>query len=521
MAAPPPDDGEPVGTDRLGRYRAKRDFERTPEPAGEGADTLGAGTPASRFVVQKHDARRLHYDFRLEADGVLVSWAVPKGPSLDPAVKRLAVHVEDHPLDYRDFEGVIPGAQYGSGTVIVWDEGTYRNLTARSGTPVAITDAVAAGHLSVWLDGAKLRGGWSLTRTGDQQWILVKRSDDLADAGREVTVDAPQSVKSGRSLEQVGADRDADEWTAERATWVPPMLASLTKAADPALTSARWRFERKLDGLRCVAVRNGDEVSLWSRNHLSFNRRFPELASAIGRLPVDNVTIDGEIVAYDGERTSFALLQRGEPGTRPVFCAFDLLHLLGRDTTGLPLADRLALLSQTLDGAPENLVGVAAEEGHPEPLLQRACAGGWEGVVAKRLDAPYRSGRSGAWRKLKCSASQELVVGGWTDPTGTRTGFGALLVGYHDEEGFRYAGKVGTGFDQATLRDLAARLQRIGRADSPFSDRVRVKGAHWVEPRLVVAVAFTEWTGDGRLRHPAFQGLRTDKSAASVRRERP
>jgi bifunctional non-homologous end joining protein LigD len=507
--------------DRLDRYRAKRSFEVTPEPSGDGVP----GGEGSRFVVQKHDARRLHYDFRLEADGVLVSWAVPKGPSYNPKIKRLAVHVEDHPLDYRSFEGVIPDAQYGAGTVIVWDEGTYRNLTERAGRPVGVADAVAAGHLSVWLEGHKLRGGWSLTRTGGagakESWILVKRADDHADPDLDITVSQPDSVSTGRSLADIAATKDAATWTRQRATWQPPMLAQAVKAADHARAGGGWRYERKLDGLRCIAVRNGAEVELWSRNHLSFNRRFPEVTAALAGLPADNFTFDGEIVAFDGDRTSFGLLQQPGHAARPVYCLFDLLHLLGQDTTALPLKDRQALLAQAVPASTsEVLRTVTGVEGDSDALLGQACADGWEGLVAKRVDSTYRAGRSADWQKLKCSAGQELVIGGWTDPSGVRTGFGALLVGYYDDEGrLRYAGKVGTGFDEHLLHELSAELAARARDESPFSDPVRVKGAHWVRPELVGAVRFTEWTTDGRLRHPSFAGLQVDKDPRDVRRE--
>jgi bifunctional non-homologous end joining protein LigD len=504
--------------DRLERYRAKRSFDATPEPAGNLAAPHD-GDP--RFVVQKHHARRLHYDFRLEADGVLVSWAVPKGPSLDPKAKRLAVHVEDHPLDYEHFEGVIPGAQYGSGTVIVWDEGTYRNITTRRGRPVDVVQAVQDGHLSFWLEGRKLHGGWSLTRTADEQWILVKRRDEHADPSLDITASAPDSILSGRSLDEVGQDEESETWTRERATWRPPMLARL---ADPPTAGGGdlgegWQYERKLDGLRCLAVRNGPQVELWSRNHLSFNTRFPGIAAALAALPADNFTIDGEIVAFEGSRSSFARLQRGGP---PVYCVFDLVHLLGRDVSELPLESRQDLLAQLLQDAPEDISVVRPLEGDPVELLDRACRQGWEGLIAKRNESEYRSGRSGDWKKFKCKASQELVICGWTDPTGSREGLGAILVGYYDDIGdFHYAGKVGTGFNQEELRRLHAELESRATGEPPFVEQVRVRGAHWSAPELVAAVSFTEWTADGRLRHPSFDGLRTDKDPRSVRREHP
>ncbi|MDQ2728992.1 MAG: non-homologous end-joining DNA ligase [Actinomycetota bacterium] len=506
--------------DRLADYRGKRHFDRTAEPSGAGTD---AGADRPRFVVQKHAASRLHYDVRLEADGVLVSWAVPKGPSYDPGTKRLAVHVEDHPLDYRDFEGTIPAKEYGGGAVIVWDQGTYGNLTERKGQPVPVGEAVRAGHLSVWLEGSKLRGGWAFTRTGGgkkESWILVKRNDEQADPTRDVVTGEPDSVTSGRSIDEVaGHAGDVPQWTADRATWQPPMLAQATKVKGISGERADWVYERKLDGLRTIAVRNGDDVELWSRNHQRFTHRFPAVVDALGDVAAGSFTIDGEIVAFDGERTSFGLLQRGT-GSEPVYVAFDLLQLLGRDTTGLPLADRKRLLAQALQGAPDTLRTVDALDGDPARLLADACRSGWEGLVAKRAGSPYRAGRSGDWLKLKCSASQELVIGGWTDPSGSRSGLGALLLGYYDDDGsLRYAGKVGTGFNEAELRALRARLDDLVADRSPFADPVPAKGSHWSRPELVAAVSFTEWTSDGRLRHPSFDGLREDKEPGEVRRE--
>jgi bifunctional non-homologous end joining protein LigD len=533
-------DGGQAETDPLGAYRGKRNFERTAEPSGAPVEPSSSpaepasGGDAPRFVVQKHAARRLHYDVRFEADGVLISWAVPKGPSYDPAVKRLAVHVEDHPLDYATFEGTIPSREYGAGTVIVWDEGTYRNMTEKNGKPVGVAVAVAAGHLSVWLEGTKLRGGWSLTRTSPagakEAWIMVKRNDEHADRTRDIITEAPNSATTGRDLEQVNSDQSSREWNAGQATWRPPMLAQpLRMPLDGRiLDQPGWLYERKLDGLRCLAVRNGAQVELWSRNHLPFTARFPEVVTTIAALPADNFTIDGELVAFDGERTSFALLQRRDPTTRVEYHAFDLLRLLGRDTTGLPLSDRLRLLAQALAGAGDNLRAVVTidtgsqTEPDPRALLDAACQAGWEGLIAKRADSTYKSGRSPDWRKLKCTASQELVVGGWTEPSGSRVGLGALLVGFYDEDGLlQYAGRVGTGFDDKELADLRATLAALAATDAPFDDPAarQVKGVHWVRPEMVVAVAFSEWTPDGRLRHPRFEGVRTDKEASDVRRE--
>ena len=301
-----------------------------------------------------------------------------------------------------------------------------------------------------------------------------------------------------------------------RPAFVPPMLAKLvTKAPD----GEGWVYERKLDGLRCIAVRAGDRVELWSRSQQSFTARFGGIVEAMGRLPVDEVVLDGEIVALEGDRTSFALLQRPGSTATPLLYAFDVLHVDGSDVRNRPLLERKQLLKGVVKGRGA-VRRVDHVTGDPAALLRQACADEWEGLIAKRADAPYRSGRSSDWLKLKCSASQELVIGGWTEPRGARTHFGALLVGYHDAEGLRYAGKVGTGFDAATLADLHRRLVARERPTSPFVDKVRERAAHWAEPDLVANFAFTEWTTDNKLRHPRYEGLRPDKDAGAVIRER-
>jgi len=301
-----------------------------------------------------------------------------------------------------------------------------------------------------------------------------------------------------------------------QASFVLPMLAKLV--SKPPATEG-WVYERKLDGLRCIAVRSGDQVELWSRSRQSFTRRFGGIASAVGRLPVDDVVLDGEIVALEAGRTSFALLQRPGSTATPLLYAFDVLHLDGTDVRDRPLLERKKLLAAVVKGR-SSLRRVDHVKGDPEELLRQACADGWEGLIAKRAEAPYRSGRSSDWLKLKCSASQELVIGGFTEPRGARTHFGALLVGYYDSEGLRYAGKVGTGFDSVILADLHRRMAARERPTSPFVDRVRERGAHWVEPELVANFAFTEWTADGKLRHPRYEGLRPDKDPRTVTRER-
>jgi DNA ligase D-like protein (predicted ligase) len=308
----------------------------------------------------------------------------------------------------------------------------------------------------------------------------------------------------------------------EEPRWVEPMLAELTRLPDHVNTfrSGDWLYERKLDGLRCIAVRNSNVVELWSRNRLSFTARFPHVAAALRELPVDRFVIDGEVVAFDGDHTSFSLLQNPRPDTAPVYSVFDLLHLLGEDIRHLALTERTDLLAKAITGAGSQIRHTERVRGDPAQLLADACGRGWEGLVAKRADGPYRAGRSPDWRKLKCSASQELVVGGWTDPSGARTGFGALLVGYYDSAGrLRYAGRVGTGFDERLLRKLHHDLLASEVTTSPFFDPIPTKGVHWVRPELVAQVEFTEWTTDGKLRHPRFSGLRPDKTPTEVVRE--
>jgi bifunctional non-homologous end joining protein LigD len=299
--------------------------------------------------------------------------------------------------------------------------------------------------------------------------------------------------------------------------FVPPMLAKLV-TTPPA--GEGWVYERKFDGLRCIAVRDGGRVDLWSRSRQPFNARFAGIAEAVRKVGADDVVFDGEIVAMEGDRDSFALLQRPGSTATPVLFVFDVLHLAGEDLRPRPLLERKRPLEDLL-GERGLVRRVRHREGDPQRLLRRACADGWEGLIAKRAGAPYRAGRSSDWLKLKCSASQELVIGGWTEPKGSRTGFGALLVGYHDDTGLRYAGKVGTGFDTATLTDLHRRLTAQARDSSPFVDRVRLRDAHFSEPDLVANIAFTEWTDDGKLRHPRFEGLRPDKDPRAVTRETP
>ncbi len=561
-------------------YRAKRNFGATPEPSGQRAQAEDQG---NRWVIQQHSARRMHYDFRLEAEGVLISWAVPKGPSYDPGVKRLAVKVEDHPLDYREFEGIIPRDNYGAGSVIVWDEGTYRNMTEKGTKPIPVTEAVAHGHVSVWLEGHKLKGGWALTRFGAEStsWALVKRKDEYADPAKDVTGDEPRSVKSGRTVEEVARDPEAQKWISNRperaaddasssgahpggaddaspkaaspsgdspkaghasgtgaedngaagaghqqyarAAFPEPMLAEAGPPGDSGARSpltaraGEWLFEPKLDGLRCLAVRNGRDVSLLSRNELSFNERFPAIVSAVRALPASNVVLDGELVGMIERRPDFGALQHGSAADIE-YWVFDMPWLLGQDLRHLPIEERKGLLVKAVpDGGPIRVVPTL--DGDPNQLFTAACSQGWEGLVAKRAGSVYRGGRSSEWRKLKCECRQEMVIGGFTEPQGSRESFGALLLGYWEGDALVYAGKVGTGFNRATLRELSKTLSGLERPSSPFVAGEVERGARWVEPELVAEVAFSNWTRDGRLRHPSFVRARPDKASRDVVRE--
>jgi len=515
----------------LSPYRKKRDFAVTSEPKGEVA------APGKRlsFVIQKHAATRLHYDLRLELDGTLKSWAVPKGPSLDPSVRRMAVHVEDHPLSYADFEGTIPPGQYGAGTVIVWDRGEW----APVGDPRA---GYRQGRLKFDLHGEKLHGRWNLVRIRNraderqEPWLLIKENDEDARPATEYDiVEAfPDSVLAGagrrrarrapakKAARATNAKSSAKGVAAKLPLFLAPQLATLV---DDAPEGGEWIYEVKFDGYRIVARVEGSEVRLFTRNGNDWTSRLRPLAEEIGRLGIASAWIDGEIVVLnESGQPSFQLLQRAFDKSNArdvVYFAFDLPYLDGRDLRRLPLVERRALLEKALGKAAAHVRFSEAFTGPVKPLLDAACREGLEGLIAKRADAPYTSTRSTSWAKVKCRQRQEFVVVGHTDPKGSRTGFGSLLLGVHDEESgtLRYAGNVGTGFDEALLRSIKAKLEALATDKPPIAVPRGVKG-HWVRPKLVAEVAFTEWTDDGRIRHPVFQGLRADKEPETVKREK-
>ena len=558
----------------LEEYRHKRRFGTTPEPTGD-AQPKVPSAPRS-FVVQKHAASRLHYDVRLELDGVLVSWAVPKGPSLDPSDKRLAVHVEDHPLDYGDFEGTIPKGEYGGGTVMVWDRGTWE--------PVAEDDPakhLAEGHLKLRLFGEKLQGAWMLVRAfyhetdqPDKNWLLFKERDEFARPKSEFDVTKlDKSAKTRRSMEEIAnatrphvwhTDRGAESEERERgapatapqpARAAAPSATAAPSARRPALSKLRgakkvglpksldvelallvkevprgeeWLHEIKFDGYRAYCRLDGGKASFTSRNQNDWTGHFRGIAEAAAKLPVKQAILDGEVVVLlpDG-RTSFQGLQNAiasEPPRDLKYMVFDLLYLDGYDLRGVKLEERKKLLQALLGNEAGPLRYVDDVRGSGEEFYRQACGFALEGVVSKRRDRPYVAGRGREWQKVKCLQRQEFVIVGFTDPGGGRTGIGALLLGVRDGEGLRYAGRVGTGFNERTLRDLRLRLEPLEQKDAAVlgvPDGGRAKGVHWVQPKLVAEVAFSEWTADGQLRHPSFQGLREDKPAEDVVVERP
>ncbi|PYI92909.1 MAG: ATP-dependent DNA ligase [Verrucomicrobia bacterium] len=563
----------------LAEYKKKRNFKVTAEPSGKPLPKLVKGS--CRFVIQKHDASRLHYDFRLEMDGVLKSWAVPKGLPWEKGEKHLAVEVEDHPVEYATFEGIIPQGQYGGGTVMVWDRGQYHVY----GEDPA--KALRDGRLHLVLVGEKAKGEWALIRTrmdgGKTQWLLLKSGTSVRPISKKRD---DQSVKTGRTMAQIAAHKDA-EWQSNRKEDKKPTLKSRIKAAlkkkdesakeseaksgggtarslakkalaklpaakarfvdpmkprllDTPPTSGDWSYELKFDGIRACAIKNGNKVSLISRNGNELRARYPDVADAMKNLPVDECVIDGEVVALDEEgRSSFQLLQGLEMEGRnsPIcFYVFDLLQVSGRNVMRLPLTARKQLLAQICDGVPDPIRYSGEIGGDAQVLLAEVQRRGLEGLIGKMRDSVYEPGRrSGAWIKLKCVNEQEFVIGGFTPPQGARQHFGAVLVGYYKKKKFLFAGKVGTGFNTKSLASLHKKFKSEKRDDCPFADLPSKQDGQWVQgitpsimrkitwvnPVFVCQVKFAEWTRDGKLRQPVFLGLREDKKATQVLRESP
>jgi bifunctional non-homologous end joining protein LigD len=543
--------------EQLDRYRAMRDFSKTAEPSGR------ANSPSERgalpFVIQKHAATRLHYDFRLGLHGVLKSWAVTKGPSYVTGDKRLAVQVEDHPMEYGGFEGTIPKGQYGGGTVMLWDEGTWE--------PVGDPDqGLAKGNLKFVLHGKKLHGKWVLVRMGGKaaneakpNWLLIKEHDEYEQTADDppITESEPNSVLTRRDMDAIAHEED-HVWQSNRpetskagrppaprpsraAAFSPSGLPG-KKEAEPAFLSpqlaseapsppegAQWVHELKLDGYRIQAhIDKAGNVRLFTRSGLDWTHRMSGIARELGKLSVEGAILDGEVVVLEESgQSSFALLQAAfeEGAKHPLnFFAFDLLHLNGHNLRQEPLVERKRILSQLLDTLPEHEVvrynqHIESDGAH---ILDEACKLGAEGIVSKRSDGAYINGRSKSWIKIKCFRRQEFVIGGFTRPNNGTDGIGALLMGYYDDKKLVYAGRAGTGFTQANSRRLRHQLEEIAQAKNPFAGvpAAAAKGAYWVKPELVAEVQFTTWTTDNLIRQASFKGLREDKKPSEVHREK-
>jgi len=535
----------------LETYNEKRNFEASPEPKGKKAKEGGHS-----FVIQKHAARRLHYDFRLELDGVLKSWAVTRGPSLVPGEKRLAVHVEDHPLDYGGFEGTIPQGNYGAGAVLLWDRGTWNPI----GDP---HKGYAKGHLEFELKGEKLSGRWHLVRMADRRgekrenWLLIKGEDEFAriEADIDILEEMPQSVKSGQVIEELQGKKlpkPSKKVPASKATkpadqelngaaarepgkikggkqaplpdFIEPQLATLVKAAP---TGKRWLHEIKLDGYRLQARLDDGKVKLLTRTGLDWTAKFgAEVVEALQRLPARQAIIDGEIVVNGGAgATDFSLLQQDLSEGRSdrfVFFAFDLLHLDGTSLIDAPLIQRKQALERLLTGDGEKLRYSEHFDDEGGLVLKHACRLSLEGIISKVSAAPYRSGRGRDWVKSKCSSRQEFVVGGYVPSSVSNTAIGSLVMGYYEEGKLRHAGRVGTGYSSKIAQSLFRELAQFRTEKSPFDEKlnaVEKKDVVFLKPEMVAEVEFRGWTADAHIRHAAFRGLREDKRPKDVVRE--
>ncbi|WP_447987931.1 DNA ligase D [Achromobacter spanius] len=521
-------------SDSLKKYREKRNFAVTSEPA-EG----GLANEAERaFVIQKHWASRLHYDLRLELDGAMKSWAVPKGPSYDPTVKRMAVQVEDHPIAYNEFEGDIPKGEYGAGKVIIWDEGVW--------TPVGDPRrGYKSGHLKFDLEGSKMHGRWALVRLHGKEdekqppWLLIKDKDAFARGSHEFSVvdELPDSVVPLRKKKKRTA-KQAPRKDPPTASTLPGQETDMPGSLKPQLATLvdgiprrgdDWLYEVKFDGYRMLARIDGPNVKLFTRNGHDWSAKMPHLVQALRGLPAQSAWIDGEIVVLaDNGVPSFQALQNAFDGKRTkdiVFYAFDLPYIAGRDIRSEPLRLRRDLLAQLIAASKDDRIRFSeAFNASPSDLIASACRMGLEGIMGKRQSAPYVSRRTDDWVKIKCAQRQEFIIVGYTAPKGGRVGFGALLLGVHDEpRGIRYAGSVGTGFDDRGLAELHKKLMALVQKTSPLTvgKPKSARDVRWVKPTLVCEVSFGEWTEGGHVRHATFRGLRTDKAPQSITREVP
>jgi len=543
--------------DPLEKYNSKRDFAKTAEPRG--ALEPGQG---NRFMVQKHDATRLHWDLRLEVDGVMKSWAVTRGPSLDPDDKRLAVQTEDHPLSYSDFEGTIPAGEYGGGTVMLWDDGTWAPVPGKSAKDLE------KGHLHFVVDGLRMKGEWLLIRLKPRgkernvNWLLRKVADQYVGGSDDLVDGALTSVKTGRTMQEIAsgkAKKELASWkklrsapaskvaAGEPATspkptparvagakpsvrrpkpitgtmpdFRPPQLCTLV---DSVPTGSGWIHEVKYDGYRAEIAVAGGKAKVFTRSGLDWTEKFPGIAEAAAKLPVGSALIDGEIVAFKDGRPDFSTLKDAiSNGGEMTLFAFDLLELDGENLEALPNVQRKERLRAVIEGADERLQFAEHIVGAGEKLFETMCREGYEGIVSKRADAPYSGKRTQGWLKIKCLHRQEFIIVGWL-PSEKSRGFRSLLLGVNESGKIRYAGKVGTGFTQDRMMELSAKLERLSRKTATVeAPKAAVRNAKWVKPELVAEIAFAEVTPDGVLRHSSFLGLREDKAASEVVAEQP
>jgi bifunctional non-homologous end joining protein LigD len=530
-----------MADDLLAKYNAKRDFAKTAEPAGVVADTGG-----NRFIVQKHDATRLHWDFRIEVDGVLKSWAVTRGPSLDPGEKRLAVRTEDHPMSYAEFEGTIPKGEYGGGTVMLWDVGHWTPIAGKSAKDLE------KGHLHFTLDGERMKGEWLLIRLKPrgkergENWLLRKLDDGFAGGTDALVETGLTSVKTGRTMQEIAEGKKAKllasfssppakRASARKRPEAPAKGAKAAKAppfqplqlctlVDAVPAGNQWLHEMKYDGYRALIALGSDGPKVFTRSGLDWSDKFPGIVAAARTIAAGSALIDGEIVAFKDGKPDFSTLQEAisNGGDGLSLFAFDLLARDGDDLTGLPLVQRKDALQAILKGADDRIQYSEHVIGAGEKLFEAMCAQGYEGVVSKRADAPYRGSRTKSWLKAKCTRRQEFVIIGWTPSDAKARGFRSLLLGVHGPDGLVYAGKVGTGFDMAAIHALRARFDPIETDTPPVAvPRAAARGAHWVKPVLVAEIAFAEFTAENVVRHASFLGLREDKKAKEVVVETP
>jgi bifunctional non-homologous end joining protein LigD len=508
----------------LATYRAKRTFSKTPEPSGK-KSKKSKEFPLT-FVIQKHHARRLHYDFRLELNGVLVSWAVPKGPSTDPSVKRLAIHVEDHPIEYGGFEGIIPQGSYGAGKVIIWDKGTYvpdgGEGLSRQEQEKLLTQGLKKGELKFTLKGKKLKGSYALVQLKNDEtgknWLLIKHRDAYQNK-KDITLDG-RSVKTKDSihLDLSNVPKKSPPH------FIKPMLGYLT---DNPFNNKEWIFEIKWDGYRAIADINHSKVALYSRNNQSFNSKFPEIVKELTKLNIEAV-LDGEVVVVDKSGNSnFQLLQNylnhQEPGAQLRYCVFDILFYQGRDLRDLPLTERKSILKELLAKKPQPSILYSDHiEEKGNDFYRAAVKNNLEGIMAKNSKSAYVSQRSKNWLKIKVHDRQEAIITGFTKPRGARKLFGALILGLYKNGELTYLGHVGGGFNETSLKDVYAKLKPLITSQCPFKKKPKTNmPVTWVKPKLLCEISFQEWTQEGIMRQPIFQGLRSDKPAKEVKKEEP